>query len=208
VSRIFNDSKLVLATHNEGKVEEFKHLFGKKVGFNLLPARDFNWTEPEENGSNFIENALIKAKTAATLSGLVSLADDSGICIECLKDQPGIRSADWGIDENGERNFSLAINKVKESIFRSGYPKPWKAFFTCALILYWPDGHYERFQENIRGEIVWPGRGINGHGYDPIFLPTGYNSTFGEMNRWEKNKISHRGKAMEKMIKACFTDGR
>jgi len=201
--RIFRENKLILATHNEGKVEELRHLFGD-VSFDLVPANKFDWVEPEENANSFIGNALIKARAASSLSGQVCLADDSGLCIESLGGKPGIKSADWALNDLGKRDFNLAMTRIIALLKKEG-SGPWHAFFKCALILYWPDGHYEKFEGKIEGEIVWPGRGKNGHGYDPIFLPSGYKVTFGEMDRWEKNKISHRGKALEKLVKSCFS---
>ena len=200
--RYFRENKLVLATRNEGKIQEFKHLFGK-VGFKLLSAKTFGGDEPEESENTFFGNALIKARETSKISGLVCLADDSGLCIESLNGKPGIKSADWAINQFGERDFSLGINKVIKALNDEKNP-PWYAYFICALVLYWPDGHYEKVEGRINGEIVWPRKGENGHGYDPIFLPSGYKMTFGEMDRWEKNKISHRGIAMRKLTNRCF----
>ncbi len=202
MSRCFREKQLVLATRNEGKIQEFRHLFGK-VDFKLLSAKDFGDDEPEEIEKTFVENALIKARETSKLSGYVCLADDSGLCVESLNGKPGIKSADWAINHLGERDFSIGIGKVIRELKGKKDP-PWYAYFNCALVLYWPDGHYESVEGKINGEIVWPSRGEKGHGYDPIFLPYGYKMTFGEMDRWNKNKISHRGMAMEKLIKKCF----
>ena len=201
--RYFRENKLVLATRNEGKIQEFNHLFGR-VDFQLLSAKNFGDDEPEESENSFVGNALIKAKDTSRLSGLVCLADDSGLCIKSLNGKPGVKSADWAINDLGKRDFSLGINKVIHELNREK-KSPWYAYFNCALILYWPDGHYEQVEGRINGEIVFPGRGGNGHGYDPIFLPSGYKTTFGEMDRWEKNKISHRGLAFKKFI--SYLDG-
>ena len=203
--RHFREKKLVLATRNEGKIQEFKHLFGK-VDFKLLSAKEFGDDEPEESENTFIGNALIKARETSKLCGCVCLADDSGLCVENLNGKPGIKSADWSINELGKRDFALGISKVIEAL-KEKDNHIWNAYFNCALVLYWPDGHYEQVEGKINGEIVWPSRGKNGHGYDPIFLPTGYKMTFGEMDRWDKNKISHRGKAMEKLLLKCFSYG-
>ena len=200
--RYFRENKLVLATRNEGKIQEFKHLFGE-VDFKLLSAKTFGGDEPEESENTFFGNALIKARETSKISGLVCLADDSGLCVESLNGKPGIKSADWAINQFGERDFSLGINKVIKALNDEKNP-PWYAYFICALVLYWPDGHYEKVEGRINGEIVWPSKGENGHGYDPIFLPSGYKMTFGEMDRWEKNKISHRGIAMAKLLEKCF----
>ncbi len=204
--RCFQEKELVLATRNEGKIQEFKHLFGE-VEFKLLSAKDFGGDEPEENENSFIGNALIKARETSQLTGHVCLADDSGLCVESLNGKPGIKSADWAINQMGERDFNLGITKVINEL-KFEKITPWCAYFNCALILYWPDGYYEQVEGKINGEIVWPGRGENGHGYDPIFLPSGYKITFGEMDRWKKNKISHRGVAMKKLLKKCFSYGK
>ena len=192
MNRGFQEKDLVLATHNLGKIEEFKHLFGG-VDFKINNIGQYSWEPPEESGVSFWENALIKAREASKLTGMVSLADDSGLCVEILKGAPGVYSADWATLSDGSRDFEMATAKLVEEIERTGSVKPVIAYFTCSLILYWPDNHFEKFEGRITGEIIWPGRGREGHGYDPVFLPNGYKETFGEMDRWKKNKISHRG---------------
>ena len=203
MNRKFQEKDLVLATHNFGKIEEFKHLFGE-VGFNINDIGQYSWTPPEESGKSFWENSLIKAREASKLTGMVSLADDSGLCVDILEGAPGIYSADWSIMSDGSRDFGFATSKLVKEIKKTGSLKPFTAYFICSLILYWPDNHFEKFEGRIGGEIVWPGRGENGHGYDPVFLPDGFEETFGEMDRWEKNKISHRGLAMDDLLDACF----
>ena len=203
MNRKFEEKVLVLATHNLGKIEEFKHLFGD-VGFDITDIGQYSWVPPEESGKFFWENSLIKAKEATKLTGLVSLADDSGLCVDILEGAPGIYSADWAIMGDGSRDFDMATAKLVKEIERSDSYEPYTANFFCSLILYWPDGHFEKFEGKIKGEIVWPGRGANGHGYDPVFLPYGYKETFGQMDRWDKNKISHRGLAMENLLANCF----
>ena len=203
MNRKFKEKDLVLATHNLGKIEEFKHLFGE-VDFNIIDIGQYSWTPPEESGQSFWENSLIKAKEVAKLTGKVSLADDSGLCVDKLKGAPGIYSADWATMADGSRDFSFAINKLVKELEKTGFTMPCTAYFICSLILYWPDNHFERFEGKIFGEIIWPGRGKKGHGYDPVFLPDGYRETFGQMDRWKKNKISHRGLAMDSLLDACF----
>ena len=203
MNRKFEEKVLVLATHNLGKIEEFKHLFGD-VGFDITDIGQYSWVPPEEGGQSFWENSLIKAREATRLTGLVSLADDSGLCVDILNGAPGIYSADWAIMGDGSRDFDIATAKLVKEIERSNSYKPYTGYFFCSLILYWPDGHFEKFEGKIEGEIVWPGRGVNGHGYDPVFLPYGYKETFGQMDRWDKNKISHRGLAMENLLATCF----
>ena len=203
MNRKFREKELVLATHNLGKIEEFKHLFGE-VGFNIRNIGQYSWVPPVESGNSFWENSLIKAREASKLTGMVSLADDSGLCVDILKGAPGVYSADWAIMDDGSRDFGHATNKLISHIEKSGSLKPFTAYFICSLVLYWPDNHFERFESRIGGEIIWPGKGERGHGYDPVFLPDGYKETFGEMDRWEKNKISHRGLAMRDLLDACF----
>ncbi|MDC3067992.1 non-canonical purine NTP pyrophosphatase [Paracoccaceae bacterium] len=203
MSRKFLEDELVLATHNVGKIEEIKHLLGD-VDFLVHDVNQFDWTEPEETGKSFFENSLIKAREATAITGMVSLADDSGICVDLLKGNPGIYSADWAVVGKGRRNFQLAIKRLISEIRNTKSNAPWDAHFKCSLVLNWPDGHYENFEASVHGKIVWPGVGENGHGYDPIFMPSGYRETFGEMDRWEKNKLSHRGLAIKKMLKNCF----
>ena len=203
MSRKFEEKELVLATHNLGKIEEFKHLFGD-VGFSINDIGQYSWVQPEESGKSFWENSLIKAREATNLTGLVSLADDSGLCVDILKGAPGIYSADWAVMSDGSRDFEMATAKLVKEVERTGSSKPFTAYFICSLILYWPDGHFEKFEGKIYGEIVWPGRGEKGHGYDPVFLPNGYKETFGQMDRWNKNKISHRGLAMDNLLGNCF----
>ncbi len=203
MNRKFKEKKLVLATHNFGKIEEFIHLFGE-VNFNITDIGQYSWTPPEENGKSFFENSLIKAREATKLTGLVSLADDSGLCVDVLNGAPGIYSADWAITSDGSRDFKFATNRLIREIKKKNYIRPLIAYFICVLVLHWPDNHFEKFEGKIFGEIVWPRKGNNGHGYDPIFKPKGYKETFGQMDRWEKNKISHRGLAMEKLLDFCF----
>ena len=203
MNRKFKEKDLILATHNFGKIEEFKHLFGE-IRFKITDIGQYSWTPPVENGTSFLANALIKAREATKLTGLVSLADDSGLCVDVLKGAPGIYSADWAIMDDGSRDFNYATNRLINEIEKKDYVKPLTAYFVCSLVLHWPDNYFEKFEGKVFGEIIWPGKGNNGHGYDPIFQPIGYKETFGQMDRWEKNKISHRGLAMDKLLDACF----
>ena len=203
MNRKFQEKDLVLATHNFGKIEEFKHLFGK-VNFNITDIGKYSGKTPEETGGSFWENSLIKAREATKLTGLVSLADDSGLCVDILDGAPGIYSADWAIKSDGSRDFKLATNKLVREIKKTNFVRPCTGYFICSLVLYWPDNHFEKFEGKIYGEIIWPGKGERGHGYDPVFLPNGYEETFGQMDRWEKNKISHRGIAINNLLDSCF----
>ena len=132
-----------------------------------------------------------------------SLADDSGIEVECLNGAPGVFTANWAEKDKG-RDFDYAMKKLWLTLQNSSFDEPYKAQFCCTLIMAWPDGHDEVFKGIIKGQLVWPVRGRNGHGFDPMFKPNGYKETFGEMDRWDKNKISHRGLAFTKLIKNCF----
>ena len=203
MNRKFQEKYLVLATHNFGKIEEFKHLFGN-VSFNITDIGKYSGKTPEETGGSFWENALIKAREATKLTGLVSLADDSGLCVDILNGAPGIYSADWAIKSDGSRDFKFATNKLVREIKKTNFVRPCTGYFICSLILYWPDNHFEKFEGKIYGEIIWPGKGERGHGYDPVFLPNGYEETFGQMDRWKKNRISHRGLAVNKLLVSCF----
>ena len=203
MNRKFQEEDLVLATHNFGKIEEFKHLFGE-VNFNITDIGQYSPKTPEENGGSFWENSLIKAREATKLTGLVSLADDSGLCVDILNGAPGIYSADWAIKSDGSRDFKFATNKLVREIKKTNFVGPCTGYFICSLILYWPDNHFEKFEGKIYGEIIWPGKGERGHGYDPVFLPNGYEETFGQMDRWKKNRISHRGLAVNKLLGSCF----
>ena len=136
-------------------------------------------------------------------TGLPALADDSGVEIDALGGAPGVHTADWAETENG-RDFIMAMKNTRGLLVQSATPEPWTARFCCALVLAWPDGHDEVFSGNVEGKIVWPMRGEQGHGYDPVFQPDGYNMTFGEMDPGEKNRISHRAVAFSKMVNRCF----
>lgn len=200
--RKFTGSELLVATHNNGKLEEIAALFSdRKVS--VKGAADFGLPEPAETEKTFVGNARIKAHAAAKATGLPALSDDSGLMVDDLGGEPGVYTADWAETPNG-RDFAMAMRKVYDRLVETGRPQPWRAGFVCTFVLAWPDGHDEVFEGKVDGEIVWPGLGENGHGYDPIFKPEGYDVTFGEMDRWEKNRISHRARAFAK-LQACFT---
>ena len=200
--RKFLEDTLVLATHNNGKIEELSSLFND-FHFDIKSPIDFNLKEPIETENTFLGNARLKAHYTAKNSNLPALADDSGIEVECLNGAPGVFTANWAETKNG-RNFGNAMKTLWEKIKKTNSSEPYKAQFCCTLVLAWPDGHDEVFQGIIKGELVWPIRGSNGHGFDPMFRPYGYSETFGEMNRWEKNTISHRGLAFADLIEGCF----
>jgi XTP/dITP diphosphohydrolase len=170
-------------------------------GIRVTGAADHDLPEPEETGTTFVENARIKAHAAAKATGLPALSDDSGIEIDALDGSPGVYTADWAETPNG-RDFVMAMRKTHDLLEAKGARHPRTARFCCTLVLAWPDGHDEVFPGVMEGQVVWPMRGDQGHGYDPIFQPAGYDITFGEMDRWEKNKISHRAKAVEQLKQA------
>ncbi|MEH3037057.1 MAG: RdgB/HAM1 family non-canonical purine NTP pyrophosphatase [Sphingomonas adhaesiva] len=191
--------KLVIASHNAGKVREIGALL-EGYGLEVVSAKALDLPEPEETGTTFVMNAELKARAAADLSGLPALADDSGLCVDALGGDPGIFSARWG----GEaRDFGMAMQLVEDKL-RAIPDAPRDAHFICALALAWPDGHVEWFEGRVDGTMVWPPRGDKGHGYDPTFRPIGHDVTFGEMDEPEKNEISHRGDAFRQLVAAVF----
>jgi XTP/dITP diphosphohydrolase len=200
--RRFEGSQLLVATHNSGKLQEMQHLLEPK-GITVTGAAQMLLPEPDETGTTFVENARIKAHAAAGATGLPALSDDSGIEIDALDGAPGVYTADWAETDTG-RDFNMAMSNTHNKLLDSGTAQPWTARFCCTLVLAWPDGHDEVFAGFVTGAIVWPMRGNQGHGYDPIFVPEGHNITFGEMDRWEKNHMSHRADAVSKLLKNCF----
>jgi non-canonical purine NTP pyrophosphatase (RdgB/HAM1 family) len=184
---------LVLATHNNGKKKEFDTLLAGLVG-EVKSAGDLGLIEPEETGTTFLENATMKAVTAMKATGLPALADDSGMCVNALNGAPGVYSADWaGPDKDFKRAMSDVHTKMGDAADKG-------AQFMCILVLAYPDGRIEKFEGVCEGEIVWPPRGLDGFGYDPMFLPEGQSKTFGEMSSDEKHAISHRARAVDKFI--------
>jgi len=202
--RKFLGDTLLVATHNQGKLEEIADLLSG-FGIKVTSAKEHNLPEPEETGTTFVENARTKAHAAAKATGLPSLSDDSGIAIDALNGAPGVYTADWAETPNG-RDFIMAMERTHRELEDISAPYPRTAQFCCTLVLAWPDGHDEVFPGVMPGQLVWPMRGEQGHGYDPIFQPDGYDITFGEMDRWEKNKISHRADAFRKLVKAFERD--
>lgn len=200
--RKFTDPRLVVATHNTGKLLEIADLL-KPYGVELSSNADHGLPEPEETETTFVGNARIKAHAAARATGLPALADDSGIEIDGLGGAPGVYTADWAETPNG-RDFVMAMTRSWNELEAASASEPRTARFCSTLVLAWPDGHDEVFAGIMAGQIVWPMRGDQGHGYDPIFQPEGYDVTFGEMDRWEKNKISHRADAFAKLVAGCF----
>jgi len=202
--RRFDGKTLLVATHNAGKLEEIADLISE-FGISVVGAAEKDLPEPEETGTTFIENARLKAHAAASATGLPALADDSGIEIDALDGAPGVYTADWAETPTG-RDFVMAMTRSQKALEAIDAPYPRTARFCCTFVLAWPDGHDAVFEGRMEGQVVWPMRGAQGHGYDPIFQPDGYDTTFGEMDRWEKNKISHRADAFAK-LRAIFGDG-
>lgn len=201
--RKFTENRLVVATHNKGKLEEISALL-EPFSVSVTSAGELGLPEPAETESTFIGNARIKAHFAAKATGLPALADDSGISVDGLNGAPGVYTADWAETPQG-RDFTLAMTRTWTELEAANAPYPRTAQFRCTLVLAWPDGHDEVFEGVMPGQVVWPMRGDQGHGYDPIFQPDGFDITFGEMDRWKKNEISHRADAFRKLVKGCFT---
>jgi XTP/dITP diphosphohydrolase len=195
--------RLLVATHNKGKLEEISDLL-KPFGTSVISAGEMGLPEPEETETSFVGNARLKARAAAGALGIPALADDSGMCVDALGGLPGVYTADWAEGPNG-RDFGMAMRRVWSELEALKAPMPRRAQFRCTLVLAFPDGTDSVFEGEMPGVLVWPGRGEQGHGYDPMFQPDGFVQTFGEMDRWEKNRISHRSRAFEKMIAAHFT---
>ena len=201
MTRKFSGSELVIATHNEGKRSEFAELFQGR-GLRLYSAADFGLESPEETGTSFLENALLKARFVAEATGKIVLADDSGVCVNALDGAPGVYTADWAeVCGGGKRDFDHAMKKIYEGI---GENPDKKAHFVSVLALCWPDQHCETVEGIAHGQIVWPPRGVFGHGCDPIFMPDGYTVTYGEMEPAKKNSISHRAESFRLMMEKCF----
>jgi len=207
--RKLQPGRLVIASHNEGKVREFRELLAP-FGMDVISAGELNLPEPEETGTTFEENSELKALVATKASGLPCLADDSGFCVATLNGDPGIYSARWA---GPEKDFAMAMRNVEEKLEEKGAkaPEDRRASFVAVLCLAWPDGHKETFRGEVEGLAVWPPRGDKGFGYDPMFLPDGYETTFGEMTSEEKHgwskttpALSHRARAFVAFAEACL----
>jgi XTP/dITP diphosphohydrolase len=199
----FQGDSLIVATHNAGKLAEISALL-TPYGVRAVSAGSLGLPEPAETETTFIGNARIKAHAAAQATGLPALADDSGICVDALGGAPGVYTADWAETPQG-RDFVMAMTRTWAELETSGAPLPRRAQVRSILVLAWPDGTDAVFEGVLAGQVVWPMRGNNGHGYDPIFQPDGFSQTFAEMTDDQKNQISHRAKAFEQLIAGCFT---
>ena len=191
-------AKLVVATHNPGKARELAAILDNR--FELVTAGELGLGEPEETEATFEGNALLKARAAAKASGLIALADDSGLSVAALDGAPGIYSARWG---GPEKDFKGAMRKVEQRL-EEAEAEDFSAWFTCALAVAWPDGPAVVVEGRVDGTLVFPGRGDRGHGYDPIFVANGRDVTFGQMDPAEKDQISHRALAFAKLKAALL----
>ena len=198
--RKFTEKTLVIASHNKGKIREIQELltpFSVEViaGNNDLP-------EPVEDADSFLGNAQIKSRFFSQAMQLPALSDDSGLCVPALDNAPGIYSARWAGES---KDFGLAMGKIEKAIKDKGLnPEGQKAYFICALSLMWPDGTEAAFEGRIDGTLTFPPRGVKGFGYDPIFIPEGYDMTFAEMEPSKKHQMSHRARAFSQLVVACF----
>ena len=199
--------KLVIASHNQGKVREMRVLL-EPHGMELISAADLGLPEPEETGTTFAQNALLKAHAAVKGSGLPALADDSGLCVAALGGAPGLYTADWAERATYEggpgRDWYMAMGKVEGKLAELGPSVDRSAYFISTLALAWPDGAEAVFEGRALGSLIWPPRGTMGFGYDPVFVPTGYGQTFAELDASQKMALNHRTHAFAKLVTALF----
>jgi len=200
--------KLVLATHNTGKLKEFQDLFAP-FGLELVSAGELGLPEPEETGTTFIENARLKAHAAAKGADMIALADDSGLCVDALGGKPGIHTARWA---GPDRDFNVGMKRVEDALQTANatIPSSRRGAFNATLCLALPGGEDMIFEGIAQGTLVWPPRGDLGFGYDPVFMPDGFDITFGEMpsevkHSWTPGEagLSHRARAFAKLVEAC-----
>lgn len=211
--RILEDRRIVVASHNAGKLREFADLMAP-FGFEAKSAKEFGLPEPDETGTTFEENAYIKAFAAAKATGLPALSDDSGLVVDALDGAPGVYTANWAEKEDGSRDFFMAMNRTEEAMRERGATEPGQRTgrFVAVICVAWPDGHAEYFRGEAEGTLVWPPRGDDGFGYDPMFKPEGFEKTFGEMTAQEKHgwkpgqgdALSHRARAFQKFARAML----
>jgi len=207
VSRKLGGGKLVIATHNAGKLREIAALLGP-YGLECISAGSLGLPEPAETGRTFVENALLKARAATESSGLPALADDSGLSVSALDGRPGVYTADWAerqwFEGQPGRDWYMAMGKVEGMLQAKGPDIPRDAWFSCVLALAWPGGEQAVYEGKAQGTLTWPPRGTMGFGYDPVFVPTGYDRTFAELNPEEKHGISHRADAFARLVADQF----
>jgi XTP/dITP diphosphohydrolase len=211
--RKLDTKTIVVASHNQGKIREIQDLIGP-LGFTAKSAAELNFVEPDETGTTFEENAAIKALASARAAGMPALSDDSGLMVDALGGDPGVYTANWAEKPDGTRDFAMAMEKVEKALEKAGAARPEQrgARFVSVLCLAWPDGHTELFRGEVEGTVVWPPRGTQGFGYDPVFQPDGYAVTFGEMSAEEKHGwsigkpqgLSHRARAFKLFVETCL----
>lgn len=203
--------KIVVASHNAGKLREFADLLGP-FGLETKSAKEYGLPEPDETGTTFEENAYIKAFAAARATGLPAMSDDSGLCVDALDGAPGVYTANWAEKPDGGRDFGMAMERTEAALQKAGASGPAERTgrFVAVICLAFPDGAAEYYRGEVEGTLVWPPRGALGFGYDPVFLPDGYDKTFGEMTAEEKHgwkpgdaqALSHRARAFQKFAEA------
>jgi XTP/dITP diphosphohydrolase len=191
-------TRLVVATHNPGKARELAEILENR--FVLVSAGELGLSEPDETETTFVGNALLKARAAAEASGLIALADDSGLSVAALDGAPGIYSARWA---GPGKDFAVAMKKVEERLEETG-AQDFSAWFTSALAVAWPGGPMVVVEGRVDGTLTFPPRGDRGFGYDPIFVPEGETLTFGEMDPAVKDGMSHRARAFAKLKAALL----
>ncbi|RUW27831.1 MULTISPECIES: RdgB/HAM1 family non-canonical purine NTP pyrophosphatase [unclassified Mesorhizobium] len=206
-----NGHKIVVASHNEGKLREFADLMAP-FGFEAKSAKEYGLPEPDETGTTFEENAYIKAYAAAKATGLPALSDDSGLCVDALDGAPGVYTANWAETPDGSRDFGMAMQRTEVALQEVGAAEAAQRTgrFVAVICLAFPDGEAEYYRGEAEGTLVWPPRGTLGFGYDPVFLPNGFEKTFGEMSAEQKHgwkpgqptALSHRARAFQKFARA------
>ena len=202
--RLMPHARLLIASHNRGKVDEIATLLAS-FEVEIVHSAALGLIEPDETGDSFIANALLKARVAARAANLPALGDDSGLVVDALGGAPGIYSARWAETAAGERNWNYAMERVHSALCAaSDSQDACMARFVCALAIAWPNGDEISVEGHVDGTIIWPPRGVQGFGYDPIFQPCGSTQSFGEMAADEKATLSHRTRAFEKLIAMVF----
>ena len=207
MTRRLGSGSLVIATHNAGKLKEISALL-EPHGMKCLSAGSLGLPEPAETGTNFVQNALIKARAAAEASGIVALADDSGLSVAALGGRPGVYTADWAerqwFEGDPGRDWYMAMGKVEGLLQEQGADVDRSCAFHCVLALAWPDGEHAVYEGTAPGSLTWPPRGEMGFGYDPVFVPEGSEQTFAEIDPADKHAISHRADAFAKLVAEQF----
>lgn len=207
MTRRLGPGSLVIATHNAGKLKEISALL-EPHGLKCLSAGSLGLPEPAETGTTFVQNALLKAHAAAQASGIVALADDSGLAVEALDGRPGVYTADWAerqwFEGSAGRDWFMAMGKVEGMLQERGPEVSRAAAFHCVLALAWPEGESAVYEGRVAGSLAWPPRGTLGFGYDPVFVPAGMERTFAELDPAEKHRISHRADAFAKLVAEQF----